>query len=294
MNEQDVIATSQRVINPSIGGAFGTEGVNASYLGTSDISSDKINVIEITTSEPMADLLDILVTISISPESALNQLPEELISTGPLKVLKTNKKETILQAFNNYWTNAPTTKEIMWIEESPVKRVDMLFSNDVDIATNLGLEGKNRVRLSKKFKTHELKSGLGIIFMCNAQNGVYKDKRVRKALNYAIDIDDIISRVKCGAAIPLNGYLTPLHLGYDPETPIYSYDPHIVKKLLSEARYKDGMELTLDIPSKMPDEAPILGKILTEYYIQVGIKVKCNTYEDREAHVLMVKDKKNK
>ena len=94
LNEQDVIATLQRVINPTIGGAFGTEGVYASYLGTSDISSDQANFFEITTSEPMADLLDILVTIPICPESALNQLPEELVGTGPFKVLKNQEIST--------------------------------------------------------------------------------------------------------------------------------------------------------------------------------------------------------
>ena len=39
LTASDVVATLGRVLDPSIGGAFGTQGVYISYLGTADISA---------------------------------------------------------------------------------------------------------------------------------------------------------------------------------------------------------------------------------------------------------------
>ena len=61
--------------------------------------------------------------------------------------------------------------------------------------------------------------------MLNALEGPCRDVRVRQALNYALDVDVIIAGVADGAASRLNGYLTPHHFGYDPETPVYPHDP---------------------------------------------------------------------
>ena len=128
--------------------------------------------------------------------------------------------------------------------------------------------------------------------MCNSQKGPCKDRRVRQALNYALDIDKIIDKIKDGAATPLNGYLTSHHFGYNPETPVYSYDPEKARSLLAEAGYADGLKLVIDIPSEMPDEAPQLTRMMKEQFKQVGITVEIIEHQDRAAYSEMVREKK--
>ena len=56
----DVDASMKRIIDPSIGGAFGTQGVYASYIGSAVFEALRDNAFKIVTNEPMADLLDLL------------------------------------------------------------------------------------------------------------------------------------------------------------------------------------------------------------------------------------------
>ena len=135
-------------------------------------------------------------------------------------------------------------------------------------------------------------SSLAIIFMVNAQQGPGLDRRIRQALNYALDLDEIIHRVKGGAAKPLNGYLTRHHFGYDPETPVYPYDPDRARSLLAEAGYEDGLDLVFDIPATMPDEMPELARMMAEQYSRVGISLEIVEHEDRAGYSEMVREKR--
>jgi peptide/nickel transport system substrate-binding protein len=241
----------------------------------------------------MADLLDLLVAIPISPESELGRLPHDYVGSGPYKIAEKNETKITLKAHDEYWGKAPAYREIHWIaEQNPGKRVDALLSGQADVASNIGLQGKERIMKERGSVAHELESGVCIIFMLNSQNGPCQDRRVRQALNYSLDVDKIIDEILKGAAIPLNGYLTPHHFGYNPETPVYPFDPEKARGLLADAGYRDGLKLVFDIPSVMPDEAPRLTRMMVGQYHQVGISVEVIEHQDRAAYAEMVREKK--
>jgi peptide/nickel transport system substrate-binding protein len=288
----DVVATLGRVLDPAIGGAFGTQGVYISYLGNAEISAFGDQMVSIVTEEPMADLLDLLVAMPISPKSELDRLPHEYVGSGPYKISERKSGKMILKAHNEYWGKTPAYSEIHWIAEgSSAKRIEALTSGQADIISGISLQDTEQIMKNGDAAVYELKSGLCIIFMLNSQKGPCKDRRVRQALNYALDVDKIIREIKHGAATPLNGYLTPLHFGYNPETPVYPYDPDKASSLLAEAGYSDGLELVIDIPAEMPDEAPQLAEMMVEQYKQFGISVEVIEHKDRAAYSEMVRDK---
>jgi len=290
---EDVVASLARVLDPSIGGAYGTQGVYNSYLGTAEISALDGKRVCIVTGEPMADLLDLLVAMPISPGSALDDLPDEYVGSGPYRVVEINPERTVLESHKDYWGGRQTAREVHWLAEpDPGKRVDALLFGEADIACDVGLEGKKLVEASEKAEVCELQSGLCIIFMCNAMRGACRDRRVRQALNYALDLEEVIAEVKGGAATPLNGFQTPHHFGYDPETPVYPYDPDKAKNLLSEAGYGDGLKLVIDIPTIMPGEAPHLARLMTCQYERAGISVEIVEHPDRVAYAEMIRDKR--
>jgi len=293
LKASDVDATLRRVIDPSIGGAFGTQGVYGSYLGKAEITAIDDFTVKIVTEEPMADLLDLLIAMPICPESELHKLPGEYCGSGPYKIAEQNRSKTILRAHDTYWGESPRYNEIHWVAiRNQDDRVDALLSGKADIITGLGLKGKERIQQEVNVTVYEQDGGLCIIFMCNAQKGPCKDRRVRQALNYALDMDEIIRVIKKGAATPLNGYLTPHHFGYNPETPAYSYDPGKARSLLAEAGYEGGLKLVIDIPSVMPNEAPQLTALMAEYYSKIGIQVQIIEHNDRAAYAEMVREKK--
>ena len=292
LHASDVVETLGRVLDPSIGGAFGTQGVYSSYLGDAKISAVDDLKVQIVTGEPMADLLDLIVAMPISPESCLDRLPGEYVGSGPYLIAEQGKGRTMLEAHEEYWGSPPEIGEINWIaERSPAKRVDLLLEGGADIACGIGLQGKDTVNASAESEVATLESGLCIIYMCNAQKGPCSDRRVRQALNYALDMDEIIQEIKKGAATPLNGYLTPHHFGYNPDTPAYPYDPDKAKSLLAEAGYSDDLRLVVDIPSVMPNEAPMLSQLMAEQYQKVGVSMEVVEHSDSAAYADMVKAK---
>ena len=292
MSASDVVATLGRVLDPSIGGSFGTQGVYISYLGTAELSAVDDLTVRIVTDRPMADLLDLLVAMPISPASELDKLPGEYTGSGPYKIVEQSDDRLVLAAHEEYWGPTPTYREIHWIaERGSESRVDAVLNGEAHIASGIGLDGRNRIDEDGGAQTREWDSGLAIIFMANSQEGPCRDPRVRQALNYALDVDRFIAEIKDGAAKPLNGYLTPHHFGYNPETPVYPYDPERARALLAEAGYEDGLTLVFDIPSVMPNEAPALARMMAEQYSEVGITVEIVVHEDRAAYSEMVREK---
>ncbi len=293
LRASDVVATLGRVLDPAIGGAFGTQGVYISYLGTAEITALDDTTVRIVTAEPMADLLDLVVAMPISPASALDNLPDEYVGSGPYKILEPSDTRMVMVAHEEYWAGPPTYSEIVWIAEGdPAARLKAVLNGEADIAANIGIQGWERIARDGGATGHEWDSGLCIIFMANALEGPLQDRRLRQALNYAVDVDEIIAEIKDGAAKPLNGFLTPHHFGYDPETPPYRYDPDRARSLLAEAGYAEGLDLVFDIPSTMPDEAPDLARMMAEQFSRVGINLEIVEHQDRAAYSQMVREKR--
>jgi peptide/nickel transport system substrate-binding protein len=95
-----------------------------------------------------------------------------------------------------------------------------------------------------------------------------------------------------GAARRVNGALSALHFGQDPDLPPYPYDPARAIDLLREAGFGDGLEMTIDVPTRLPDEAEALAEALAADYAAIGVTVRTRTYEDRPAYAEMVRAKR--
>jgi len=78
----------------------------------------------------------------------------------------------------------------------------------------------------------------------NCQQYPFSDKRVRKALNYAIDRKKILDKILNGRGIPARGPVPPVLRSYSLSN-TYPYDPGQAKRLLEEAGLKKGFSMTL-------------------------------------------------
>ncbi len=116
-------------------------------------------------------------------------------------------------------------------------------------------------------------------FMMNVTKPPLDDARVRQALNWAVDRENI-SKVLHGADLP-DGTPLPLNLGFTPTFQPYGYDPNKARQLLSEAGHTSGLQLT--ITSDTADPWPTLAQIVQQNLAAVGVKaqiqpLKSNVY----------------
>jgi peptide/nickel transport system substrate-binding protein len=102
-------------------------------------------------------------------------------------------------------------------------------------------------------------------------------KKVRQAINMAIDKQSIVDNIFMKSAIKAKNGIPPFMLGYNDAIEDYPYDPERAKTLLSEAGYPDGFEVTLYVMpvsrAYMFDPVKI-GEAIQNYLSAVGIIVK--------------------
>lgn len=260
----DVAANLERIRDPKVGGAFGTQGVYASYIGGARFEVVNKNRLRIRLRESMADLLELLAEMPIAPEDTLDDLPKEHVGSGPYRLRDLDKDIIEMDAHEKHWRGKPAHRKLIWdAEPDEDARVNAVASGDANVASGIT---RQSVRLAdaKGVRVSRMYGSLCVIYMINCMLGACKDRQVRQALNLALNRKAIVDRIAGGAAEPLTGPLTPLHFGWDPETPGYPHDPAAARHLLIEAGYTNGLTLKMDIPSEMPDEAIPLSKMMAE------------------------------
>ncbi|UUX96895.1 ABC transporter substrate-binding protein [Aquabacterium sp. J223] len=111
-----------------------------------------------------------------------------------------------------------------------------------------------------------------------ADKNPFKDLRVRQALYQAVDIEAIRTRLMNGQAQP-TGAVTPSPLahGRDPEIERrLPFDLAAARKLMADAGYADGFEVTLDCPNNRYINDEEICVALAAMWAQLKVRVKVN------------------
>ena len=287
----DVVSTLKRVIDPSIGGTFGTEGVYASYIGTARFEELSRLKLRITTREPMADLLELLVEMPMVSEEVLYELPDTYLGTGPYIINDFDGDTVEMHRNPLYWGARSHYKKLSWVAiPDQSERIGVVWRAEADIASYIDYRG-NALAKGLGVKLAEHADNLCIIYLLNCAKGPCVDSQVRKALNYATDKVEIVAKLLNGFGEELCGPLTPLHFGYDPDMKPYPHDVEKARSLLADAGRTD-LTLKMDVPKSMPDEAPELSKLLKEQWEKAGVDVDITVHNDREAYSRNVRNKR--
>ena len=88
-----------------------------------------------------------------------------------------------------------------------------------------------------------------IEFMPKKATDPLADRRVRQALNHAVDVDAIVTNLYKGLGTRQSSPIMTGALGYDPSLPAYDYNPTFAKQLLADAGYPNGFSATMDLAS---------------------------------------------
>ena len=106
----------------------------------------------------------------------------------------------------------------------------------------------------------------------------FKDLRVRRALQHAVDIETMKTKLMNGQSVPTGG-MTPSPLAYfnDPEIEKRApFDLPLARRLMAEAGYADGFEVTLDCPNNRYVNDEEICIALAGMWAQIKVKVKVN------------------
>ncbi|MGH8650174.1 MAG: ABC transporter substrate-binding protein, partial [Burkholderiales bacterium] len=220
-------------------------------------------------------------------------ISKEPIGTGPYRFVRWSKdEEIVLEANTGYWRGAPKIKTVVFrpIPDDAV-RVAALQNGEIDVAVNIpphlaGIIAKHpKIFLSTapSIRTIQLMIYTHQMDAAHKPTGPYAgptaDKRVRQALSYAIDADEIIKGVMDGKAVRVATMLTSLHFGFDPALKPIKQDLAKSKKLLAEAGFPNGLEIVLNGPQGRYVRDKEVAEAVAGQLTKAGIKVTLRTHE---------------
>jgi peptide/nickel transport system substrate-binding protein len=214
------------------------------------------------------------------------------LAFGPYKVVEVVSGARIVLARNaTWWGQKPAFERITVriIEKTSALEANLL-SGAIDlIAGELGLpidqalafEKRHGARFAISYKPGLIYEHLDL----NLDNPLLADKRVRKALVYALDRETVSQRLFAGRQPVAHSSVSPLDWIYDPDVPTYPYDPDQAKALLDEAGWSviengirhnaAGERLTLELMTTAGNRSrELVEQVLQSMWRQVGIDVR--------------------
>jgi peptide/nickel transport system substrate-binding protein len=168
------------------------------------------------------------------------------IGTGPFKVDRWAANQIALSAFTASWI-APKLDKLTFIKlPDAVSRTQAILSNNADVAIVIGPEEISG--LAAEGHTHHVSRGAGAmgLALLKKSGGPVADKRVRLALNYAVNKERYIAGLLNNATLPASQAAPSFAIGFDPSLKPFAYDPDKARALLKEAGYEQGFTLVAE------------------------------------------------
>ena len=203
--------------------------------------------------------------------------------TGPFVMKNYNPSDVLRVEKNpNYWrAGYPKLDAITWrpvVENST--RVAMALTGEADYAFPLPSEQVKMVKDKGTLRVDVTPSIMLRFVEMNLTKPVFKDVRVRQALNYAVNKEALVKVAFAGYADVAEG-IAPLSVDYAVKLGPWPYDPQKAKALLKEAGYPNGFEVELWSAYNHTTASKII-QFLQQQLAQVGVKVRVRTLEAGE------------
>lgn len=239
---------------------------------------------------------------SVEPYGDPNGTYVKSVGTGPFQFDNYEKdQEYILVRNENYWGDRPTINKVVFkLIPDETTRLMALKAGEIDlIGSGLSTIHPGDVadlKANSDLTVVTQEGDMAFYIIPNYEREPYNDVKVRQAINYAINKDELSKSLFAGIYKEAKGAYSPTMPYYKEsyENGIikgYSYDPEKAKQLLADAGWRDAdgdgvldkdgkpFEAKLIIPSVMPwstmgisNQQP-LAEAIQAYLKDIGIKV---------------------
>ncbi len=211
---------------------------------------------------------------------------EKAIGTGPYKLAKFTKGAGIeLTRNESYWGEKPDWASVKLVPvPNAGPRLAGLLAGDYDLIESPSARDVKQLETNPKFG-FTITPSSRVIFLqmdagreespyVKADNGKnpFQDVRVRRAVSMAIDRNTIVKRIMDEAADPAYQYVPSKMFGALPNPEPLKYDPEGAKKLLAEAGYPNGFDVTLSATNDRYINDSQVAQAIAQFLTQAGIR----------------------
>jgi peptide/nickel transport system substrate-binding protein len=248
------------------------------------------STVQIKLKAPLTPFLQYLAHQSLfmfSPESLKKwgkDVVKHPVGTGPFKLETWEPGVKVVLARNDaYWGGAPKIRQAIYVPIVEAQaRLVALKTGDIDLTMDVPPDALDDLRRDPNIVVAESNSSAVWYVTLNTRHPILKDRRVRQALNHAVNKDAIIRDILRGTAIVSRGPMSPVYGAfYEENTARYPHDLEKARALLKEAGYASGFDVTFLVPeSGSGMQSPVeMATVIQANLAQIGVRAKIQTME---------------
>lgn len=254
-------------------GLNGGEPVISAFSNVESVETPDEKTIVITLKESSSSFLAILGTVeaAIVPADAAD-LQTNPVGTGPYRFVSRSLQENVvLQRFDEYWGEPAHIQDITLKVLADADSIVMnLEGGAVDMVARVSTT--QAAELSDNFEVIEGTMNLVQAVYLNNQVAPFDNEKVRQALCYAVNKQEILDFVSDGKGTPVGSSMFPAFGKYyiDELNDTYTTDLEKAKALLAEAGYAEGFSFTMKVPSNYQQHVDT-AQVVAEQFKQIGV-----------------------
>lgn len=271
---EDVIYSIERCA-----GKDGSDPLVPAFSNIASLEKTNDNTITLTLKEADTEFMASLTTAVIPADNA--DPASNVIGTGPYKYVSRAPQESItLVAFDDYWGEKAHIKDVtLKVVANPDAIVMELKGGSIDMLARI-TDTQAEELAGSDFNVLEGTMNLVQALYINNAVEPFDDVRVRQALCYAIDPQEIMTFVSGGKGTELGSSMFPAFTKYYDESLNHTYDQDLdkAKALLKEAGYPDGFSFSMSVPSNYQQHIST-AEVLSEQFKKIGVDAKIDLIE---------------
>jgi len=272
LDAEDVVATIKRILDPSTGSRA---RANLSMV-------DKVEALDPLTVRfslniPYAGFADIFAErqLRIVARDQIDTLSTKPIGTGPFKFVSWSPGDRLELVKNPDYFEAGFPKlagVTMRIIPEAAARLAAIESGAVDILWNLPYEAVDKFKNHPTVRADAVATATWDGVILNNERPPFDNMKVRQALALSIDKPALVELVVFGQGAPTHSPIPPSHPYFSASLPFPPPDIAKAKKLLAEAGYPNGFEVTMQVPQER-EQRVRLGVAVRDMARAAGINI---------------------
>ena len=262
-------------------------------LGMVDPSTIEViddHTVRVGTFEPFAPFLAHLahsaagIMNEIAVEQA-NDVERQPVGTGPFTLLEwVSGDRIVLERFEDYHASIPgfpmpTIREIT-VRQMPdqTSRLNALETGEIDMDLNPQVDNFSTIESYDNLKIISVEGLRTEYIGMNSNHPYLSNPLVRQAINYAVDVDDIVVNIYQSHGIAGTTVISGSVFGHNPNVEPFPFDLDRARELMAEAGLEDGFSATIYANVERQDRVDII-TIVAYRLAEIGIDLEVQTMD---------------
>ena len=217
--------------------------------------------------------------VAIVNKKAFEEDENNIVGTGMFKLKEWVAGEKLVLERNEFFKDSKSNIDTLVVKFVPEanSRMIMLETGEIDLARDLLPLDFKKISEDSKFTTVEVETPSNMFLGFDLRNELLADKRVRQAIAYAINNEDLVKTVFNGSASVATSPVPKITTGHNENSNNYPQDIEKAKQLLAEAGYPNGFNIELFVSED--NQRIDMAVIIQDNLKKIGINAEIKTFQ---------------